>query len=414
MPMDSALRRVGGRAMTIRFGSLLLAGAIASVGCSDEKSATELNPEGPPMVRQVFVQELTNATPRRERFQLAFGDHPDIPLPDNDPTWGDDRQVVNAIAFGTSRIRIVLDELVRGNDIEEIACADGTYSTVPPGTTPDDIKDCAGPVEALGGCTAVCIGPSGPVGILDENEDGASDARRMREYGPGELAVALECGGNNIPLDRDRSYYQPAGNQLLPAIDLTSPNAPDNINALGPALMLIPQSGLRTGASCTVSFRPEVQDKDGNQVCAPPNGDVAEGCSGGDTSAIAFTVEPLALRGSDPGDGDTGVPLTAAGSPDAAIYLEFVAGIDVATLDAITLADADGNDVPVTAEALEDDPRLVIVTVPGGYTADTSYTLTIGTALTDQLGGALPQAITIQFTTGTGPAPMVDAGPDAA
>ena len=414
MPMDSALRRVGGRAMTIRFGSLLLAGAITSVGCSDDRGATELNPEGPPMVRQVFVQEMTNAQPRRERFQLAFGDHPDIPLPDADPTWGDDRQVVNAIAFGTSRIRIVLDELVRGNDIEEIACADGTYSTVPPGTTPDDIKACAGPVEALGDCTAVCIGSSGPVGILDENEDGASDARRMREYAPGELAVALECGGMNVTLDRERSYYQPAGNQLLPAIDLASPNAPDNINALGPAIMLVPQTGLRTGSACTVSFRPEVQDKDGNQVCAPPNGDVSENCSAGDTSAISFTVEPLALRRSDPADGDTGVPVTAAGSPNADIYLEFVAGIDSASLGAITLADADGNDVPVTGVVLEDDPRLVVITVEGGYAADTAYTLTIGTGLTDQLGGALPQAVTIEFTTGTGPAPMVDAGPDAA
>jgi hypothetical protein len=390
-----------------RWTAAVLGGVIlASAACNDGKSATDLNPEGPPMVRQVFVQEkVTTGTTVRERLQLAFGDHPEIPLLDEDAAFGDDREVLNAVALGTSRLRVVFDELVVGNAIEEIACADGTWSIVPPGTTPDDLKDCAGPPESLTRCTKVCITGSGPVGILDANQDGAVDDTRMRGYDGDQLAVSVVCGGVSIPLDRENSYYNPSGNQLLPAVA-----PPSNIMGLGPAVMLVPSQGLRTSSECTVTFRPEVTDKDGNQVCAPPGGDVTASCTPGDTKAITFNSEPLALFRSQPGDGDVGVPLSLGTTGDAVISLQMVARIDPASVGAITLEEVGGAAVAIVPTVSVDDPSQVTVTVPGGYTAETEYVLTIGTGVTDIFGGAVPQDIVVTFTSGTGTAPEIDAG----
>ena len=377
----------------IRFGAVLGAGALA-LACSDDDSSTELHPEGPPMVQQVFVQEkVITDTATREKFQLAFGDHPEIPLPDEDSVNGDDREVVNAVARGTAKLRVVFDEILVGNYLEEIACADGSYSPVPIGADPDDIKDCSGP--DLSGCQAVCIGDSGPVGILDENEDGASDETRMRDYGGGELAVSVVCGDQPMPLDPEASFYNPSGNQLLPAVDF-----PQNINGLGPALVLVPLDGMKTGSACTLSFRSDVKDKDGENVCAPPDGNIDAGCSAGDTSLISFTVEPLSLFSSAPEHEEIEVALTDPASPDATILLQFIAAIDPDSVGAITLTDMAGDPVPISATVSSDDAAIVTVTVEGGYQAETEYTITIGTGLTDKYGGALPAEITVTFTTG--------------
>jgi hypothetical protein len=377
----------------IRLGAVFCAGALA-LACSDDASSTDLHPEGPPMVQQVFVQEkIITETATREKFQLAFGDHPEIPLPDEDPVNGDDREVVNAVARGTAKLRVVFDEILVGNYLEEIACADGSYSPVPIGADPDDIKDCSGP--DLSKCVAVCIGPSGPVGVLDENEDGASDETRMRDYGGGELGVSVVCGDQPMPLDPEASFYNPSGNQLLPAVDF-----PQNINGLGPALILVPLDGMKTGANCTLTFRDDVRDKDGENVCAPPDGDINAGCTAGDTSLISFTVEPLSLFSSSPENEETDVALTDPGMPDATILLQFIAAIDPDTVDAITLADMAGDDVPLTAEVSADDAAIVSIQVAGVYEAESMYTLTIGTGLTDKYGGALPADITVTFTTG--------------
>jgi hypothetical protein len=380
----------------IRLAVVLGAGALA-LACSDTDSSTELHPEGPPMVQQVFVQEsVMSGETARDKFQIAFGDHPGIPLPDEDPVYGDDRVVNNAVARNGARLRVIFDEILVGNYLEEIACADGSFSVVPIGADPDDIADCAGP--DLSRCVAVCVGASGPIGILDENEDGAADDVRMRDYGGGELAVSVMCGDQMMPLNAEESYYNPSGNQLLPAVD-----PPNNINGLGPALVLLPVDGMKTGAACTLTFRSEVVDKDGEQVCAPEGGDIDAGCQPGDTSRISFTVQPLALSvlGTTPENGETDVALTDPGLPDASIVLPFIASIDPATVDAITLVDDMGDPVPIVPVVSPDDASIVTITVTGGYQATTEYTLTIGTGLTDKYGGALPAPITITFTTGT-------------
>lgn len=372
-----------------------LGAALALAACSDTETQTDLNPEGPPMVRQVFMSErvMTSSGGTTTRTGLAFGDHPDI------STETDDRMVTQAVARGNQRIRVVMDELLVGNSLEEIACADGTFSTVPEGTTPDDIAKCSPP--NLGECTAVCVG----VGILDENEDGAADARQMREYAPGELGIRIECDGVNIPLEPVQSFYNPAGNQQITA-------GPLGINSLGPALILVPQNGIRTGSTCGILFNSAVTDKDGNGVCAPPNGDINATCNPGDTSEISFGVQALALIDSDPGDAQAMVDLTNDGAGNFNILMQFNAAIDAtASSAAITLTE-DGVDrtADVTVLASQSDQALLTLQVSGGLAAEASYELTLDTGVADIHGGVLPQAITLTFTTGAG---GIDAGVDS-
>jgi Bacterial Ig-like domain len=410
-------RSVSNRRLIV--GTVLL---VATGACDDEKSSTELNPQGPPMVRQVFVQErqAIDAEDTRERFGLAFGDHPDIPSRSEDRINGDDRVVEAALAYQDSaRLRIVFDELVRGNDIEEILCSDGSYSRVPDGADPDDIERCAGP--DLSECEAVCIGPGGPIGIRDENGDGAVDDAsgfgfRMIDYGDGELAASVVCDGERMPLIAEgpaRSFYNPSGNQLIPADDDPT-DATLNLNGIGPALVLFPALGLRTGATCTVAFRPEVVDKDGNRVCAPPGGDIRQDCAEpGNTDAIQFQVEPFAVRVTSPVQDETGV------ATNKTILLEFVTAVDAETLGAITLSTG-GDEVPVEATR-GDPPYRVTVVAPDGLLADSEYTLTVATGVTDLFGGAAAEPFTLNFSTGAAPPPpppdagVPDAGPaDAA
>jgi hypothetical protein len=345
------------------------------------------------MVQQVFVWEKAStgsASLTVDRLGLAFGDHPDIPA-------DDDRVVDRAVAIkgnlGGAKVRVILDELVRGNDIEEVECLDGTYSRVPVGTDPDDIARCSGP--DLSRCEAVCVDHGG---IKDLNADGAVDndrgfGFRMIDYGGGELAASVVCDGQMIPLKRDgpeRSFYNPSGDQIIPYDPATHDL---NLEGLGPALVLFPSLGLPTNATCTVRFRPEVVDKDGNRVCAPPDGDIGQDCvAEGNTDAIQFRVEPLAFRFTIPREGGTLNPASPA------VQLGFVAEIDPASLGAITMSTG-GADVEIAATLAEGDATTVNIEVPGGYVPDSQYTITVDTGLADILGGTLPEPLTVHFTT---------------
>lgn len=368
----------------------------ATTGCtSDEETQTGLNPAGPPMVRQVFMSErVPNGNGGfSNRVQLAFGDHPDI---DRDT---DDRQVTQAIAANND-IRIVFDELLVGNNIEEIGCADGTFSRVPPDADPDDIDKCSPP--NLQDCTAVCQGPP-VVGIIDEDEDGASDTRRMIDYGTNELAAQIVCDGVNIPMDPVQSFYQPSGNQQITA-------GPLGINSLGPAIVLVPTAGIRTGSNCLVQFRPEVTDKDGEQVCAPPNGDITQNCTAPGVD-VAFGTEALQLVDSDPRDAQANVTVTDSGSANKSLFVQFNAQIDPASMTAFTLTE-DGTDITGNVTVMvPQGGTLLTLEVAGGLAADADYVLTVDTNLADLYGGALPQTTTVSFTTGMGSG--IDAGVDA-
>src|SRR5690606_31595457 len=97
----------------------LLVSALGS--CSSNTSAgsdadtTGAATEGPAMVQQVFVPEvLEESGSTIVRYGLAFGSHPELP--------DDDGVVTSAPAIGSKPIRIVLDERIPGNPLNEIAC----------------------------------------------------------------------------------------------------------------------------------------------------------------------------------------------------------------------------------------------------------------------------------------------------
>ncbi len=378
----------------LNFLFLSLGAAAIFAACSDVETATNLHPEGPPMVAQVLLQEKVKVgAATRIRQGLAFGDNPGIES-DPEETLYDDREVTAAVARpGSQNIRVVLDELIVGNAIEELACADGTFSQIPVGTDPNDIANCAGPdLSKCTGPNTVCVGADGPIGILDEDEDGASDDFRMIDYGGGTLAVEVVCDDVSIPLDQNQSFYNPSGNQQIPAAA--------GANGLGPALILVPNLGLRTGAECTLVFNDAVVDKDNQQVCAPPGGDFLSGtCSPGDTSKVSWTVEALAVSGNDPVDGQMNVPKVTSGQTFASILLQFNAAIDQDAAEGAISLDCGGSAVTIDTSVSADDPTIVTVQVPGGYPASSDCTITVGTGLEDVFGGPLPSNFVVNFTT---------------
>jgi hypothetical protein len=334
----------------------IIAMLIFGSGCSGAPG-DPLESEGPPRILQVLARERVAVVDDEGhehvelQARLAFGDHPEI------DTEHDDRVVGEAVARDGQRIRIVVDELLRGSSVEEIACADGSWSRVPPGTDIDDIARCAG--ADLSRCEAVCIGDAGPVGILDANGDGAIDDTRLIDG-----AVVLTRDGAPVPLDLSRSYYQPAGSQRLSTASLGT-------DSLGPAIAIVPAAGMRPGARCTLGFT-DVVDKQGVAICA------GDDCSPGDTSAITFGVEPFTVGSSHPGDGETDVPLTGEGSKDATISIQLNSELVPESVNGAIKITAGGVDLDdIEATMAEDDEATIHITIAGGFHAGTEYKVTV-------------------------------------
>jgi Bacterial Ig-like domain len=324
-------------------------------GCSSNDATDKV---GPPEILQVFVRERVaghdaegNGTvdilPR-----LAYGDHPDISTKD------DDRKVTAAVAKDGQRLRVVVDRLLKGNAIEEVPCKDGTWSRIPDGMDYNGVAKCAG--ADLSHCEGLCIGPGGPVGILDENQDGAIDATRLIEG-----AVVMTCNGTVIPLDAERSYYQPAGSQDIPA------SGPDT---LGPAIAITTADGMPPGAHCGLSFGEAVTGKHGDRMCAPG----AAGCTPGDTSAIGWDVEPFLIAETEPADGDSDVALTDDMSSDATVKIHLNAPIDDASLAAAITITANGVAVTTVTPSIDaDDDSTVDLVFASGFAPSTTYVVSV-------------------------------------
>jgi hypothetical protein len=181
---------------------------------------------------------------------------------------------------------------------------------------------------------------------------------------------------------------------------------------LGPAVVLVSDqaTGWPTSSDCSVVFDDSVVDKDHEQVCAPPGGDITAACDPGDTSLVTFRSEPLRIQTTNPADDAQSVPLLS--DPDVCPTADPCARM-VATLNTIiagtpdpgaaVLEDEGGNPVAVTTRRNPEIPSQLEVFVTGGFTASTTYTLEYTTALTDAFGVALPddQTRTITFTTAT-------------
>lgn len=401
--------------MHCRFeASLAVVAASLAAACADPTSATDLHPDGPPMVEQVRLVETysVGTSTRLPRVVFGFGTHPDA-------TPDDEHPVTTAIAAG-NQLRIIMDELLRGNDLEEIQCRttvdSDAFARVPLGATPDDIARCAVAQDVLparcpgshphsvcicandGGCSGMdadnrsFTAPKGEsVGVLDADQDGAADDTRFAQ---GAVGIRCDISGRptDVPIDLDNSYWTPSGNQQKPA--------QGGFDALGPAIVLVPgpapDVALPTNVDCSIVFSSDVVDKDGNQVCAPTGGDIRAGCTPGDTSAVRFHVEPMALAIVPPIS-------PQAQSRTADVLVRANVPIDQASLATITVIEGPAThytQFTPTVSGTEPDQITIHWTALGGLAANTHYTITVPTTVTDRYHQSPLQPLQIAFTTG--------------
>jgi Bacterial Ig-like domain len=393
--MHRILPRIAWAVLALRVG----------VACTSATSATDLHPEGPPMIEQVRLVEIyaSGEATGLERTVFAFGTHP--------LATDDEQHAVTTARASSNKLRIIMDELLRGNDLEEIQCRyivdDDAFARVPLGATPDDIARCSVAQDVLPSqCPgsdrqSVCLCkndegcPSGiksdgspnitpkgeSVGVMDRDQDGAADKTRFIAG-----AVGITCGTIDVPIDLDMSFWTPSGNQQKPA--------QGGFDALGPAVVLVPAGGLPTSAECGVTFSSDVVDKDGNRVCAPPAGDIAKDCKPGDTTAFTFTVEPLSLSLEmavvDPGQ-----------SRLMDLKIKANVSLDATSLANITVTEApDTSYTQFTATLSQPNEITIHWTALGGLAAMTRYTITVPTTVTDAYHQPAPQPLQIAFTTG--------------
>ncbi len=385
------------------------AATVAVAACTDYESQTDLNPEGPPMVQQVYMKEsftAPNATFSTERDVFAFGTHP-MALEEQNPckNVGAGQACVNSAVVQGNSMRIIMDELLRGNNLEEINCRatvdDDAYQRIAVGTTPDDVARCAAPQDVLPrSCTgefAVCIcqldtgcsvgstmiAKGEPVGVTDINQDGAADDTRMAAG-----SVRVRCGSIDVPIDLDSSYWNPSGNQQVPA--------QGGFRALGPAIVLTPQRGMPTNITCQLEFAEDVTDKQDIRVCAPPGGDIGQPCSPGDMSNFTFKTEPMVFSTSVENN-QMGVSRTTS------IFFQSNTKLDPGTATGIVVTDLSTNmnlvmgthyDIVVMM-----NQNIEIVWRAPGLAAGRMYRITAPVTVKDAFGQGLPAPQSITFTT---------------
>lgn len=397
--------------MTSRIGIVCALALAVLAGCTDTESATNLQPDGPPMIEQVILTEAVIDTSGSEQDNrvFAFGTLPGL-------TAASEHDVSSAAITG-QKLRVVFDELLKGNRLEEISCRanvgpDGSFDKVPDNATPDDIAKCAVAQDVLktscfgdkavclcqldGGCLvgADTVAKGDPVGVLDVNQDGAADQHRFLPS-----AIQLKCGSAMVQADPAKSYWYPSGDQQPPAMG--------GIEEIGPAIVFYPATALPTNQTCSLVFDPSVVDKTDIQICAPPGGRTTEcsgnldkceqSCTPGDVSAFSFKTAPLTLTNNSFFDGDLGVDKTAP------ILLIANTVLDANTITpAISMTDMAGAFTGFTVSSTSTSDRTTITITPNGgaFAANTMYTLTISTALKDKTGQPLVMPIVYHFTTG--------------
>ena len=386
----------------------LLVLAIVAISCTDDKSATDLNPEGPPMIRQVLMDEnVTTPTRVEKRRVFAFGTHP----------LASESQVLpamNAPAIGQN-MRIVVDELLIGNNLEEVECRgvvdEDEFDRVPLRADPDDIARCAATDDVLPRtCTpderAICICKNAagcprqtdivdmgePVGILDLNEDGGADNTRFIAG-----SVGITCDGTLVvPINPEASYWNPSGTQNRPPL----PPIGQGFEGLGPAIVLVPDGPLPTNADCQLAFSEEVVDKQNVTVCAPPDGDIAQACTPGDLTAFTFRSEVLTITplGFDLGvepfnDGQTGVKRTTMNA-------QLVANTNLAAASVANITMTQ-NGAAFTAFTITTPmPNTIQINFTGLLAANANYVIVIPVTVTDSFGKGITAPLMYRFMTG--------------
>ena len=429
------MQRVPNRLIYVALVTMIVA------GCTDTASRTDLNPDGPPMIRQVrMVEKYMDGNPpiERSRRVFAFGTHElatEAEVASNRPAG----MVTSAAAMNgiaANRIRIIVDELLVGNYLEEIACR-GTVDAdaltrVPVTATPEDIARCAGPDDTLpkrcpasnknsvcicqndAGCplagnAAKIIEKGQPVGVLDIDEDGAADESRMIENAVGIKCNTVDPARSLVPLNLDASYWNPSGDQNRPAAG--------GFDALGPAVVLEGNPALPTNTECQLVFAdgtmafPDlanpgqplhaIVDKEDKKVCAPANGNVDMGCTEGDLSAFKFKTEQINVLQMSFADGQTGVSpnIGMMGQP---IDIVWNVPIPMTSAAAVTVTPALPANATITITGTP-FPRQLHISGPMGTTlqSNTLYTITLSTSFKDTFGQPLTAPRTFTFTTGT-------------
>ena len=417
--------------MSSRLGFAVLVGIVLG-GCVDTTSTTDLVTSGPPEIAQVLLfEDQTSAAGGVTMPEVfAFGT-----LPTADPSM---EHAVSTAAGAAQELRVIMDQLMRGNRLEQILCrgdiaVDATgalspWSDVPDDATPDDIAKCAVSDPALpqscvgANLTCICQIPGGcgmiaegaPVGVEDQNADGAADVTQLK---PGSVDIVCGHGTDRsiaVPIDTTISYYNPSGNQLVPVSG--------GFDALGPQIHLIPANAptlpatdsqnrplppvkaLPTSTTCGLAFDPSVVSKAGQQVCAVPGGRPAsctgrladcpqfqQGCVPGDVSAFSFGVDAMTVSASVT-DGQQNVALTQP------IFVTSNVPFDQNNIQNITLTPAPTGGLAI-ALGTPNVSSIQLTFGMAGLTPSTMYTLTVPTTVTDSFEQPPAAPLVVNFTT---------------
>jgi hypothetical protein len=341
-------------------GALALALGVGGSGCGDPPdSITSLRPEGDPEVMQVFlnVRDADGAV----QMALAAGEHPDWDGLVAEP------MVTNALLNDEQLIRVVVDELLDGSTLENFACACNhpATATAPAGVCESGPLYSADPSLCGNDSTTTDVNENGL--WLDVTFDGQPDNAALLDG-----VASFDCGnGNVVEIGGEQGYYIPSGSQFVSTIlGITL------WDTLGPAVVLIP-GALPASSTCSLAFATSVVDKEGNAIPAPD---------------FAFQTEDLQILGQTPAVG-------ADGALDQPFSVTFNASLDPVSVTAanvtITPALAD-----VVIEADPGNPGSLLITPPAaGFAADTTYTVTVTTGVTESFGIGLPAAATLTFST---------------
>lgn len=385
----------------IRAAALFVSAVSAVIGlaaCSSDAAA-------PPMIQQIRVTEVefegAIGPDAKARNVFAFGTHPDASAVDHHAV---------TTALPTSRLRVVVNKLLAGRKLEELECRyfvdDDLFAPIPEGLVPDEVLRCAVPQDQLaaecpgssprslcichraGGCPGGTnadgsdhVTPEGEsVGVQDVDRDGTADAMQLIAG-----RAKLTCGPFDVPIDLGQSFWSPGGSQDRP-LSLTG-----SFDQLGPAIVIVPQSPLPSGMDCGLAL-PGVTDDDGVAVCAPPDGELARGCTPGDTSAFSFRVMPMAFFANPPVDG-------AAQSRTDPVLIQATAPVDATSLPNLTVVEGAATPFTQFSVALA-APSILRIQWNAALAAHTRYTIVIPTTVTDlyRVGAVLP--VQISFTTG--------------
>lgn len=173
------------------------------------------------------------------------------------------------------------------------------------------------------------------------------------------LPVTLMCGGAAMTYD---GYYYPNGNAVSFPV--------------GPSLVVTPDDVVATGADCTVVINDVVKDKSGNTVATGP-----------ELNQFTFTVDALAVTGTDPVDAADVMDREVI-APDGAVAFFFNALIDPASVTAaeVEITNLDTN-LPVPSDFDVVDNEIDVFGVAALPAGNYAATIKSGATIADVAGG---------------------------